>query len=220
MTETLPEKRLGRPRDEALTSRRQDEILEAATSHFAKRGFAETDVDSIAADLQIGKGTIYRYFPSKQELLIAVVERGMAGLQADMDRCLAEYTDPIELIEAAIHRFLAYFERHPELVELFIQERAVFQGRRKPTYFAAHETKSGPWRAMYEQLVVAGRCRPIPLALDQDVVNDLMFGTILANYFTGRNVSFETQARGIIDIVFSGLLTDAERARRAAVQSA
>jgi AcrR family transcriptional regulator len=220
MTDTLPEKRLGRPRDEGLTSRRQEEILQAAARHFAQKGFAETDVDSIAADLQIGKGTIYRYFPSKQELLIAVVERGMAGLQEDMDRCLAEFTDPLALIEAAIHRFLAYFERHPELVELFIQERAVFQERRKPTYFAAHETKSGPWRAMYEQLVAAGRCRPIPLALDQDVVNDLMFGTILANYFTGRNVSFETQARGIIDIVFNGLLTDAERVRRATAQNA
>lgn len=214
MTDTLPEKRLGRPRDESLPSRRQEEILAAATRHFAEKGFAETDVESIAADLQIGKGTIYRYFPSKQELLIACVERGMQGLQADMDRCLAEIADPIQLIEEAIRRFLAYFERHPELVELFIQERAVFQGRRKPAYFAAHEKNSGPWRELYENLVRQGRVREIPLAFDQDVVNDLMFGTILANYFTGRQVPFETQAQGIIDIVFNGILTDQEKQRR------
>lgn len=131
-----------------------------------------------------------------------------------MVRCLQEFADPIEMIVQAIRRFLAYFEQHPYLVELFIQERAVFQGRRKPAYFAAHEKNIGPWREIYLRMVEEGRLREVPLALDQDVVNDLMFGTILANYFTGRRIPFEKQALGIVDIVFNGILTESERQRR------
>jgi hypothetical protein len=41
-----------------------------------------------------------------------------------------------------------------------------------------------------------------------------VYGTILANHLTGRRVSPQRQARAIIDVVFQGILTEAERRRR------
>ena len=48
----------GRPKDEELTAKRQDEILDAAIPMFARYGFRNTDVDRVASAIGVGKGTI------------------------------------------------------------------------------------------------------------------------------------------------------------------
>jgi AcrR family transcriptional regulator len=208
-------KKRGRPRDVGLQARREEEILEAATKLFAERGYPDTDVDSVAEVLGVGKGTIYRYFPSKRELFFAAVDRGMRCLTADVEAKAATVTDPLERIASAIHSYLAFFDRHPELVELFIQERAQFKDRGKPTYFAHCDASSGPWREMYNRLAQEGRVRDLSSSANDDVLHDLLYGTILANYFARRPASHERQAQSIVDIFFYGILTDSERRRRA-----
>jgi AcrR family transcriptional regulator len=215
MSAAAPRKR-GRPRDETLQARREEEILDAATRLFARHGFSQTDLDSVALALGVGKGTLYRYFPSKRELFLAAVDRGMRRLMDAVNASAARAADPLDRIVEAIRTYLAFFDRHPELVELFIQERAQFKGRAQPTYFAHQEANAGPWQAMYDRLVAEGRVRALPTAPDRDVVGDLLYGTILANYFAHRPASHEDQAQSIVDVVFYGILTDAERRRRPA----
>jgi len=205
--------RRGRPKDASLLVRRREEILDAAGQLFAEAGYSDTDVQALADRLQVGKGTIYRYFPSKQELFLAAVDRGMEGLREFIENEVAEVEDPLEKIVRAIYSFLAYFAEHPELVELFIQERAQFKDRKQPAYFAFHEANVGPWRELFQGLVEAGRVRDVPPS-DNDVLNDLLYGTILANHVTGRRAPPEEQARNILDIVFHGILSETERRRR------
>jgi AcrR family transcriptional regulator len=209
------EAKRGRPKDEGLQARREEAILEAAARLFAEQGLSGADVQELADRLGVGKGTIYRYFPSKEELFRAAVDRGMRGLNDYVEARVAGVADPLARIEQAILAFLVYFDEHPELVELFIQERAHFKGGRLPAYFVHHEASSGPWRELYRGLVAAGRVRDLPEP-DLDTVNDLMYGTILANHLTGRRVSPQRQAGAIVDVVFHGILTDAERRRRPA----
>ncbi|TGE01736.1 TetR/AcrR family transcriptional regulator [Methylobacterium nonmethylotrophicum] len=52
---------------------RPGEILEAAFEEFARSGFAATKLDDVAARAGITKGTIYLYFPSKEDLFLATV---------------------------------------------------------------------------------------------------------------------------------------------------
>jgi AcrR family transcriptional regulator len=52
---------------------RPAEILAAALAVFARRGFAAARLEEVAAAAGIGKGTIYLYFPNKEELFRAVV---------------------------------------------------------------------------------------------------------------------------------------------------
>src|SRR5205809_668753 len=62
---TQPRKR-GRPPKPGLAESRREQILAAATELFAREGFAQTDLQQVADALGIGKGTVYRYFPSKR----------------------------------------------------------------------------------------------------------------------------------------------------------
>jgi AcrR family transcriptional regulator len=52
---------------------RPGEVIEAALACFAERGFAATRLDDIAAKAGVSKGTVYLYFPSKEELFKAVI---------------------------------------------------------------------------------------------------------------------------------------------------
>ena len=128
----LPVRKLGRPKDPDLETRRKAEILEAAAVVFAQDGFAETDVQVIANRVGVSKGTIYRYFETKDVLFLAAVDRGLRELSAACDASmLDESRTPLERVEAAVLAYLTFFHRRPEMAELFSQERATFRDRRK-----------------------------------------------------------------------------------------
>ena len=210
---TQAAKKRGRPRDDELRQRRREEILDAAAGTFAVHGYPSTDMQQVADALDIGKGTIYRYFPSKEKLFLAAVDRGVRRLHAAVRAGADRACDPLERLGFAVRAYLAYFRDHPELAELLIQERAEFKDRKPQTYFAHRDASVGPWRDVWRGLIAQGRVRDVPVERITDVICDLVYGTMLANYFTGRDRSLDEQARGILDIVFHGILSDAERRR-------
>jgi AcrR family transcriptional regulator len=210
-----PPKTRGRPRDAALRERRREQILDAAAVVFARYGYPDTDVQVIADQLHLSKGTIYRYFPSKEELFLAAVDRGLRRLNQSIDAGIQNIADPLDQIAKAVRLYLDYFRDHPECVELLIQERAEFRDRKKPTYFENRDARRVRGAQIFRDLIAAGRVRDVPVDRILDVVGDLLYGTMFTNYFTCRHKSHEEQAQDIMDIVFNGILSDSERGRRA-----
>lgn len=200
--------------DNSLRSVREQEILDAATSLFAEHGYAETDTQLLADRLGVGKGTLYRYFPSKQDLFLAAVDRGMRRLCEHIDASLADLHDPSERITQVVRSYLAFFSGHPELVELFIQERAYFKNRKEPAYFEYRKTNRERFRAMYRSYIEQGQVREMPVDRILNVLGDLLYGTMITNYFSGREASLDTQAEDILDVVFHGILSEEGRKRR------
>lgn len=196
----------GRPRDEELTARRHAEILDAAAVIFADHGYRQTDVQAIADALGIAKGTIYRYFPSKEGLFLAAVDRGMHRLSERVNQMADEAYDPLEQIRRGVRAYLAFFDANPTIAELLIQERAEFKDRKKPTYFEHRDANIDRWRRLVRQLIDEGRVRPVPVNRVIDAISDMLYGTMFTNLFSGRRRSFESQARDRLDIVFHGIL--------------
>ncbi len=190
---------------------REEQILEAAMQLFAEHGYSDTDTQLLAEKLQIGKGTIYRYFPSKRALFLAAADRVMRLMRQSIDASIQGITDPFERLGAAIRAFLGFFAEHPEYVELLIQERAQFKDRKKPTYFVHRETNIKRWQELYRSLIEAGRIRNMPVERITDVLGSALYGTMFTNYFLGERPSVEKQANDILDVVFYGILSDAER---------
>ncbi|HLJ92994.1 MAG TPA: TetR/AcrR family transcriptional regulator [Gemmataceae bacterium] len=205
------EKKPRRPVDPALGERRREQILEAAAKLFAKHGYAAADTQLLAEELGVGKGTIYRYFPSKEEVFLAAADRGMHMLCEQVDSSIQGIDDPLHRIAVAIRSYLAFFAEHPEFVELLMQERAQFKDRKKPTFFVHREARVEQWRTIYRRLIAEGRVREMPVERITNVMSDLVYGTMFTNYFTGQRKPFESQAQDILDVVFHGILSDAER---------
>ncbi len=201
----------GRPVNLERRDQRREEILDVAEDLFARHGYAATDTQMLADALSVGKGTIYRYYPSKAKLFHALVNRGMERLRQRIDTDVSQLIDPLDRIRQAVTSFLLHFEDHPQLAELFVQELACFKIGRKPAYFVHHDMHVGPWRELYRQMIAQGRVRELLDDPEHDVVNDLLYGTIIANHALGRRGSARYQAQRIIDIVFYGIVNDAER---------
>lgn len=202
------------PRAEEASLARREEILDAATELFAEHGYSDAVTQALAERLQVGKGTLYRHFPSKRDLFLAAADRVMRRMRERIDASVAAVADPLERVAQAIRTFLAFFAEHPEFVELLIQERANFKDRKQPTYFEHRERNVVRWREHYRTLIADGRVREIPVERISDVVSDMLYGTIFTNYFGGSTRSTEAQARDLLDILFRGILSDSERMRR------
>jgi AcrR family transcriptional regulator len=192
---------------------RKEEILRTATELFAEHGFSDAITQALADRLGVGKGTIYRYFPSKRDLFLAAADRVMRKLQERIQATITGVEDGLEQVARAITSFLAFFAEHPEYVELLIQERAQFKDRKRPTYVEHRQVNVRRWRLLYGRLIAEGRVREIPVERITDVVGNLIYGTMFTNYFAGQSKPVEQQARDILDVIFRGILTEREKAR-------
>jgi AcrR family transcriptional regulator len=173
---------------------------------FAANDYAAADVQQLAAEIGVGKGTIYRYFASKEALFFAAVDHGLGMLEEAVDAAALQARTPLDSIGLAIRAYLEFFDAHPEVVELFIQERAHFRDRPKPTYFVHKETKDCRWGDLLQSLIDDRILRDIPAARVMDVVSQLVYGTMFTNYFQGRSKPLEAQCQDILDVVFHGIL--------------
>jgi AcrR family transcriptional regulator len=223
LTNTLNRRGPGRPRNLELASQRCEEILPIATQIFASRGYASTDVQEIADRLGIAKGTVYHYFPSKEQLFLAAVDRGMAGLSKAISASVnvedARSSEPsdqngmdeIKQIARAIRGFLKYFDENPDMIELIVQERAEFRDRKKPTYLEHRERNIRPWHELFRSLSSCGRFRPLNAEQVTQTISNLLYGTIFTTYFAREGQPFESLSKQVLSLVFAGLLSDSER---------
>src|SRR5215472_7850945 len=62
-----------------------DKMLDAAGRLFGAHRFHEVRMEDIAAEAEVGKGTIYRYFSDKEELFLALLERSSRQLLARLE---------------------------------------------------------------------------------------------------------------------------------------
>jgi AcrR family transcriptional regulator len=184
---------------------RREQILTEATTLFAASGFPNTEVQSIVDNLGIGKGTVYRYFPSKRDLFKAAVDRGIRMLSEAVNAAADASGSPMERLVSAIRSYLAFFDAHPEIVELLIQERAEFRDRKTPTYFLHKEQNIGKWHLLLRDLIRDGKIRELPEAVIADYVSDLLYGMVFTKYFSGREMPLSDQADQVIEIVLRGI---------------
>jgi AcrR family transcriptional regulator len=197
----------GRPRDEALAERRREEILTVATEVFAEKTFRSTDVQEIADRVGVGKGTVYRYFPSKEELFLATVSRGMERLRTALDPMLDSRSAPLERLEGLTRSFLVFFDAHPELVELLVQERAEFRDRGKLTFFEHKKTMKDDCPDLTRDLARNDLIRHDPDdPVHDNAITALLFGVLFSWRYTSNGFSLTARVDAVLDILFHGIL--------------
>jgi AcrR family transcriptional regulator len=78
----------------------RERILETAERLFYRDGYRAVGVDTIVADSGVAKMTLYRHFPSKDDLIAAYLDRTNQQLLAWMDGLIAAHADPRSALEA------------------------------------------------------------------------------------------------------------------------
>jgi AcrR family transcriptional regulator len=97
-------------------------ILEAAVRLFGAKGFQETSIEELARAAGIGKGTVYTYFRTKDDILYAFCEDGLEMIRQELD---AEGRRDQGLLDTLLTLFRAefrYFSKNREFGRLYMQE--------------------------------------------------------------------------------------------------
>ena len=196
----------GASRAESSTrAERECQILTVAIRLFAQKGFAQTDVQRIADEVGIGKGTIYRHFESKVGLFLAAARFARARVIAEVDAASAHISDPLEHWRRAIHAFLRFFDANPDVVELLIEERSLTKGQRASTFFENQGERNRRWRALFQRLIDDGHIRQLPIDQIEQAVSRHLFGTLFVHYYAGRPAPLADQFECLFDVLMNGL---------------
>jgi AcrR family transcriptional regulator len=103
-----------RPRELSTSER----ILDAALVSFATRGYDASSLDALAAGLEIRKQTILYWFPSKEVLLEAVIDRSAIELSSALEASLSAAGSGWARVEAVVRSVFRLAARRPELLGL------------------------------------------------------------------------------------------------------
>ena len=90
---------------------REQLILEAADQLFLEKGYHDTSIDDIAAQVGISKGTVYLHFASKEDLVAALFDRGTRAMLETLNGILAAPGTPREKLQNIIRQIYGSMDR-------------------------------------------------------------------------------------------------------------
>ncbi|MEY4561488.1 MAG: hypothetical protein RLZZ618_765 [Pseudomonadota bacterium] len=205
---------------------RPQELLDAALALFVEKGFAATRSEEVASRAGVSKGTLYLYYPSKEELLKAVIEQNLSQLIAHGNDIAEGFegstADLLALLlrtwwervgntpAGGIHKvIMSEVGNFPEIAAFYNEQVIV------PAHLLITST--------LQRGVERGEFRPMPL----DVITHVLISPILfmalhkhsfgACQVTGSEVNSEEMLTTHIDLALNGLRprSDADGARPA-----
>jgi AcrR family transcriptional regulator len=178
-----------KPRADA--ERNRERILEVAKEAFTRSG-ANTSLDDIAKQAGVGPGTLYRHFPTREELLQAVYRSEMEKLAA-AERKFAQSMPPIKALRAWLLLFVDAIETKqiiaPALNTLIGDPKKVFAASYAQIHAAIH--------ALVKRAIKSGDIRR-----DLDPMDLLRALVGVANVATGPD--WQQSAKRLVDILIIG----------------
>jgi len=178
-----------KPRADA--QRNRERILEVAKEAFTRSG-ADASLDDIAKQARVGPGTLYRHFPTREELLQAVYRNELEKL-AKAEEKLAETMPPVEALRAWLLLFVDAIAAKqiiaPALNSLVGDHKKVFEA----SYAQMHEAI----RRLVKRAIKSGDVRK-----DLDPMDLLRALIGVANVATSPD--WQQSARRLVDILVTG----------------
>jgi AcrR family transcriptional regulator len=187
-------------------------IMEAATERFMDAGLYKVTMDEIASDLRMSKKTVYKFFPSKEILLKAIVHTLMKKVEGEVQGIIAsdkpleeKLTTLLTFVGKVMQRlsrpFMTDIQRFAPMlwkeIEIFRRERVLSQ-----------------LQQMFRQAKKEGAFRE---DLDPDlfflVLNSTIQGIMNPQVLSQQPFSAEEAFKGIFRILYEGALTDEARKR-------
>lgn len=182
MTAAVPQRRT---REQRKLDRRAT-ILAAARDAFAQKGYAGASIIEIARASGIADGTIYKYFASKQDLLVHVMRAFYEGLIADVEAGVARQATMSARLRYLVRRQIEAFVEDEDLCRLFIREvRTADDYPDSPLHDLNRRYTSIVVRIL-EAGIAAGEVRT---DIEPRLVRDVLYGSI-------EHVAWKTVSRG------------------------
>lgn len=191
----------------ASDGNKSQRILSAAASVFAAQGYHAARVAEIARAADVAHGTVYRYFASKEELLVSLFRERLGELVARARAALDGLDDPRERLRSLIEwhlRTLAADRDFAVVTQIELRQA-------QPSLRARIQQTLREYLSLIDEVVRDGQERGVfDPALDSRQVRNVVFGaldqTVTAWVMTGFRFDLEAQAEPTWRLLSAGLL--------------
>jgi AcrR family transcriptional regulator len=182
----------------------RERIFGAALDLFAEKGFAETTVEDITNAADIGKGTFFNYFPSKDHILIAFSEMQIGKLEMAVESAQHSSQPMPEFMRELSIKMTAEPARSPSVV------RAILLGNlSSPMVRSAMRKNHAHAQKLLTRLVKTGQERgefrkDLPAGELAQVFRQTVFGTLLI-WSVYEDASLPARINSAMQILLTGL---------------
>lgn len=187
---------------------RPGEIAEAALHLFAERGYAATKLEDVATAAGIGKGTIYLYFPTKEDLFRAVVRQAvLPNLEAVTSLAQTPDTPAADILRAIAERFLTLLDTDLTAIpKLVVAESGNFPALAR--FYAEEVVHKGMAliRGVLARGIASGEFRPIDLESALPLFSAPLLLLVLWKHSLGRHTDIQFNPRAVVDTHLDVLL--------------
>jgi AcrR family transcriptional regulator len=166
-------------RRERKSAELRERLFRAALALFAKKGYPETTVEDITEAADVGKGTFFNYFPSKEHILMAFGEMQLGKLEITVREAQRSNLPMREVLHTLVMRMTEEPIRNPEIIRALLQAN-LSSVRVRGAMLRIHDRN----RALLGQLIQHGQDRreirtDLPAEEIAQVWRQTIFGTLL-----------------------------------------
>lgn len=183
----------------------RDDILDAAAQVFRKKGFHGASMADIAAAVNLQKASLYHHVSSKQEILLALLDRALDILTERVEAIARQSAPPEHKLRQMISVYLQSLAEHPDLSAVLLFEHRSLDKKSHARHVPHRDRFEELWRDVVNEGVRAGifHCPDVKLT-----VRALMgvLNWTLTWYRPDGLYDMEQIADQYVNLIFNGLL--------------
>lgn len=188
----------------------RERIVETGSRVFFSRGFAKVSMDNLARELRMSKKTIYRHFPTKEDLVREVYRAKTTRIKDLFQTTVAakaDFTEKLYRIWTAVGRELT------EMGQPYLEDLSVYTpGLNRELEAFRRDEINRNFLMLIDDGIRLG-------ALRQDINKDVLvqiyisaiMGVINARVMVNSSFTIDEAFRTILDVMFDGILADSTR---------
>ena len=185
-------------------------IIEAAEKIFSQKGFFQAKVEEIAAEAGVGKGTVYEYFASKEEVFKQMLLEVSKDIQLEILKA-DENSTATEKIETIVKQHLNFILKHKNMAKMMMQEHLTMSDEMFQSLKASKEEKLKALQNIVAKGIKNGEFRE---DISPKVTSHLIFGANLSlsgDILEGDNgMSTDELTHRVIDMILYGISAEAK----------
>ncbi len=187
-------------------------ILEAGLKVFSAQGYHGTSMDAVAEAAELGKATLYYYFKSKDELLLAILEHGVRDFFTRLEESWQGLSSPLEKLKQVPQVGADFFARHPDYFKLYhyLTAHPVLRQKALVRLHPLIAEKVTRVQSLFQEAIETGVIKPFPVVELTEIFGSLIMGMGLFTHPPHQEKSLHRKATLIFEILMNGIQKNME----------
>lgn len=181
----------------------RQKILTAAAQQFELHGFANTSIAGIMQAAQLGVGTFYNYFASKEEVLLTLAKNLREEVAEKISSTASTNPSSCELLELCCVSTAKLIDENRFILPLFI---SASERSDKPEQIP--QSLSPGFRDLFEEIILRGqKCGEFRSDVPSNIISEMVHSIYQTTAFSKLDIPFQENIRLKIKILLDGIKT-------------